>query len=45
MQELCVIEPNNTLMLVDVLGNAHMTNYFTNSEDVAQLQQALKAFG
>lgn len=27
-----------------VLGNAHMTNYFTNSENVDQLEKALKAY-
>lgn len=31
-------------MCVDVLGNAHMTNYFTNSEDIEQLHLALKAY-
>jgi tetratricopeptide (TPR) repeat protein len=33
---------NNDL---DVLGNAHMTNYFTNNEDIGQLELALKAYG
>jgi len=27
-----------------VLGNAHMTNYFTNHEDIKQLEQAIKAY-
>jgi tetratricopeptide (TPR) repeat protein len=27
-----------------VLGNAHMTNYFTNNEDIRQLEHALKAY-
>jgi len=29
---------------LDVLGNAHMTNYFTNNEHIEQLQSALKAY-
>lgn len=29
---------------VDVLGNAHMTNYFTNRSNVSELQKALQAY-
>ena len=29
---------------VDVLGNAHLTNFFTNGESVDELTKALKAF-
>jgi tetratricopeptide (TPR) repeat protein len=31
-------------MLPDVLGNAHMTNFFVNDEHVQELEQALKAY-
>lgn len=31
-------------MLVDVLGNAHLTNFFTNGENMEQLTLALKAY-
>jgi tetratricopeptide (TPR) repeat protein len=29
---------------LDVLGNAHLTNFFTNGEDMEQLTLALKAY-
>lgn len=31
-------------MRLDVLGNAHMTNYFTNQADIGELEKALKAY-
>jgi len=30
--------------LLDVLGNAHLTNFFTNGENMEQLTLALKAY-
>ena len=36
----CVLE----CFCVDVLGNAHMTNYFTNKQEIEQLTMALKAY-
>ena len=30
--------------LVDVLGNAHLTNFFTNHESIDELTKALKAY-
>ena len=29
---------------LDVLGNAHLTNFFTNGESIEELTKALKAF-
>lgn len=31
-------------LCVDVLGNAHFTNFFVNNEDIEQLELALKAY-
>ena len=30
--------------LIDVLGNAHLTNFFTNNENIEELTKALKAY-
>lgn len=33
-----------SLTLTDVLGNAHMTNFFVNDESISELELALKAY-
>lgn len=41
-----ILTPNCLLFFcaVDVLGNAHFTNFFANNEDVEQLNLALRAY-
>jgi tetratricopeptide (TPR) repeat protein len=34
----------NFCILIDTLGNAHLTNFFTNNESTEQLELALKAY-
>ena len=34
----------NILIPIDVLGNAHLTNFFTNNESIEELTIALKAY-
>jgi hypothetical protein len=30
--------------MIDVLGNAHLTNFFVNNENISELDLALKAY-
>ena len=30
--------------MIDVLGNAHLTNFFVNNENISELDRALKAY-
>lgn len=32
------------IFVLDVLGNAHLTNFFVNNENVSELELALKAY-
>ena len=35
---------NNLYLILDTLGNAHLTNFFNNNESTEQLELALKAY-